>query len=508
MSSDVYALLDSEATVYLFKQCRVSVVIDDAPTLEGAVKALRQAAPPKTIKGVYILSFSQFEHCRNSVEAVQKAGYTIIELVETIRFCISSFIYNLPLKQTIGSVVFVVADSKGQTPIAQSKFTVFRKCEKGWQFVQTFQTPFDALADYPSVTEVVFPQNVSETDKTMLKLLFPSLKLHASVMDHSGWLTTFFQNRINNGNLNGYEVQQFCPFDVLIKYGTDCVTVPLEDTPPFTITKDIDVGDVHDVEIRASAPNVAKKSLIKTFKFKSVQFRTVSITINVDKTLLPRVSLKTIAARESDATLPSPAQNGTSDGPPKAIEVPRSHGDSVDKTESTTTLPTELSQLQLDPSPTTILTFTSDNRVLINAGKTYAGVKEVPAYVRLQSGMAPEVGQKAFDALKEHPDSVFYDITRLLATDFDSAHPDPSWRFNTSRGGDGKVLVRGGNNITTFPIVLFGLVVNSTLKYIKEHQKSEVTELGIRLPSGSVISDTDLKDVAQRIGVKLLLLDE
>uniref|UniRef100_A0A7E5A0Q4 DET1 homolog n=1 Tax=Panagrellus redivivus TaxID=6233 RepID=A0A7E5A0Q4_PANRE len=169
-------------------------------------------------------------------------------------------------------------------------------------------------------------------------------------------------------------------------------------------------------------------------------------------------------------------------------------------------LPRELSQLKLDPLPTTVLTFTSDNRVLIKADTTYTGNKDVFAYVRLQDGIAPMVGQQAFDALQTHPNSVFYDVTRLLAVDFDPAHPDPSWRFKTSSDTDGKVLIHGSDGITTFPIVLFGLVVKSTLLYIKEHVQSEINELGIRLPSSSAISATDLKGVSDKIGMKLVII--
>uniref|UniRef100_A0A7E4ZX88 Reverse transcriptase domain-containing protein n=1 Tax=Panagrellus redivivus TaxID=6233 RepID=A0A7E4ZX88_PANRE len=98
------------------------------------------------------------------------------------------------------------------------------------------------------------------------------------------------------------------------------------------------------------------------------------------------------------------------------------------------------------------------------------------------------------------------DVTRLLATDFDPERPDSSWGFTTSRDTDGIVLVHGGDGITTLPIVLFGSIVMGTVKYIKEHIKAEVSTLGIRLPTDSVISDIELLAISQRISIKLILL--
>uniref|UniRef100_A0A7E4W1L3 Tudor domain-containing protein n=1 Tax=Panagrellus redivivus TaxID=6233 RepID=A0A7E4W1L3_PANRE len=185
------------------------------------------------------------------------------------------------------------------------------------------------------------------------------------------------------------------------------------------------------------------------------------------------------------------------------------------KTETTepenlpTTLESGMSQLKLDLSPSVVLTFTSDNRVIIKADDTYTGDKEVLAYVRLQNGKPPQSGKLPFIALKKHPSSVFYDITRLLATDFDPDHPDPAWGFKTSRDANGKVIVcTRTDNITTFPIVLFGIVVRSVLLYIREHTKSDITSLGIKLPAGSTINNTELGEVAKRIGVELALLTE
>uniref|UniRef100_A0A7E4W479 RING-type E3 ubiquitin transferase n=1 Tax=Panagrellus redivivus TaxID=6233 RepID=A0A7E4W479_PANRE len=138
------------------------------------------------------------------------------------------------------------------------------------------------------------------------------------------------------------------------------------------------------------------------------------------------------------------------------------------------------SSLSITP-PSAVLTFTSDNRVLIEADKTYTGTKEILAYVRLQVGKPPQTGKVPFEALKKHPNSVFYDITRLFATDFDPDHPDPAWHFKTSRDADGKVIV-STPKATTYPLVLLGVVIQSTLLYIREHTKSEITSLGLKLP--------------------------
>uniref|UniRef100_A0A7E4ULP0 DNA helicase n=1 Tax=Panagrellus redivivus TaxID=6233 RepID=A0A7E4ULP0_PANRE len=284
--------------------------------------------------------------------------------------------------------------------------------------------------------------------------------------------------------------------DLMIQFGTKCKTVSLTEQTPFTINEEVDVGDTSEVTVHAVPHGkVGSPSAVKTLKFKKPAFRKVSITVNVDQRNATELTLRT-------ASTYKPA---------------------IQPTETSDSLNIALSQLKLDPPSTTDLTFTSDNRVLINAGKTYFGDKVIPAYVRLQNGMAPEVGQKAFDALKKHPGSVFYgwlifrtyfwfntvtflDITRLLAADFDPDHPDPSWRFKTTRDSDGKVLVHGDDDVVTLPIVLFGMIVKCTLIYIKEHQKSHVPILGIRLPAGCVISDADLKTISPLIGVELILL--
>uniref|UniRef100_A0A7E4V6C0 VWFA domain-containing protein n=1 Tax=Panagrellus redivivus TaxID=6233 RepID=A0A7E4V6C0_PANRE len=876
MTTDVVAFLDvSTAAVALFTPTQVLTVATAASTLEDAVSALLQKAPPSTVEYTLVLNYTRLQCLQRSVEALQKAGYTNIETIEVTSLSLSSNIWNLPLNCANGELVLVVAGFEVKLPWHKCVADVIQKCENGWRIIDA-----TALAKYPSARNYVVSKGATEADKTEIGQYFGDRKLHMSVRDFAEFRSTFIRNRINKGNLDGYEVLPYCHYDLLVKFGSECLTVALTgQVPPFTVTKEVDVGNAATVEIHADEHFPGDKLLVKTFKFKSAATRTVSITINVDKTLLPQVSLKTITTRESEiaTTVPPPIttssnpkpddrtpsmifnimnmglgflvanlnQNGSNVVPlptlnnviaymrnqtsnystavvnfnitdfdgatvpelktfrdncrkagfPDVRMIPyksttfslilsmlqiniqhgqsvavlypaeyniivrdgehlkvRDHGgfniskvnsynvdrviimnmnndytrtqlanlksklrsknvrvveeldtgddipfllnskaavsrytfnnfcdfdidikghklvstrfkeipfsvseevpvnrttslevhlrrsetksellksftfargtksvrivvqvesaiditvtmdvntsadkvvpkmtadtvpvadkdtvnvdnksefspvlpfssnsrllvkpdeanrsidratggtakrkksgaqrrkeadlkaskneptilsglptfreDKVDEAGSTTTLPEELSQLQLDPPPKTILTFTSDNRVLINADGTYTGTKEVLAYVRLQDGKAPEVGQKAFDALKEHPDSVYYDITRLLATDFNPHHPNPSWRFKTSRHADGKLVIRGGDGIVTFPIVLFGLVVRSTLLYIQEHVKSEVALLGIRLPTGSTINDADLKVLAQRIGVAIVI---
>uniref|UniRef100_A0A7E4WCQ9 ATP-dependent DNA helicase n=1 Tax=Panagrellus redivivus TaxID=6233 RepID=A0A7E4WCQ9_PANRE len=156
----------------------------------------------------------------------------------------------------------------------------------------------------------------------------------------------------------------------------------------------------------------------------------------------------------------------------------------------------------MDQTPSTILTFTSDNRVVIETDETYTGNSEIRAYVRLQSGQPPQTGKVPFTALKMHPVSAFYDITRLLATDFDPDHPDPAWSFKTSRDTDGKVIVYT-RNTTTYQLVLFGVVIRSTLLYIRKHTKSDITSLGIKLlidlDLDAVSTSSDIENMARAI---------
>uniref|UniRef100_A0A7E5A075 Uroporphyrinogen-III synthase n=1 Tax=Panagrellus redivivus TaxID=6233 RepID=A0A7E5A075_PANRE len=853
MPSDVYAFIKKEANVYLFTPSDVVTVIRRAPKLRDAINTLQQAAPPNTIKGVYIVSYTGFEACRRVVEAVQKAGYTVVETIESFGYYLSSVIHNLPLKKAVGTIVFVLDRTGSEAPISLSSVDVLQKCEKGWKLIEEDQTTLTATVKYSSVSDIVLFGGTRD-DKIFIQKFFPRLQLHVKEAVSPQFLETFVRNRINNGNLDGCKMLPYLSYDLLVEFGDKSDAISLTDTvPPFTITKEIDVGTVPTVEIHAHEIDQDETPVIKTFKFKSAASRTVLITVHVDKTLLLQVTLKTIATRESNATTVPPLMTGNVSLNPKpfhcipsiifsityffgtfliiklgrnqvfdeanlstvdeavafmkirtpksvtavvffqysedatiltlqsfraecrkaelsdvrlisfdsvsvshfleSLQIPIDNGQSVavlspkyfyiitrdgrklkvrtggpmnefevkrcnvksviiahasrrftkamldelekkfgsnlhivtdvqklgdfirefwwsfvdesvsntyalndycdfdieikghmvistrfkeiplsisaDVTVSDTslevnlvksektverlemftlkrgtkcvritvdikspcditvkmveldvsavylaprkpkelpklevksvadkmnnievpvltqsaakskksgaqrrkarlqaaqngtcdgpasgneavangeTLPNELSQLDLNPPPTTILTFTSDNRVLIKADATYTGDKEILAYVRLQSGKAPHVGKGALDALQKYPGSVFYAITRLLAVNFDPAHPDPLWRFKTSRDTDGKVLIHGDDGITTFPIVLFGLVVRSTLLYIKKHIQSEVTELGIRLPSGAVINDADLKGVSEKIGTKLVIV--
>uniref|UniRef100_A0A7E4V6Q5 Cadherin domain-containing protein n=1 Tax=Panagrellus redivivus TaxID=6233 RepID=A0A7E4V6Q5_PANRE len=327
---------------------------------------------------------------------------------------------------------------------------------------------------------------------------------------------------------------------------------------PFTVTTDVEASNTKlSILLVTSAPDVEMlkefvvprgvKDVRFTFHVESICDITVSMDVidkdrdgdfsktntlkrlNRSQNHLPLTSCENAEVKQVDASrsiekktgdVPKKRKNGTQrrkeailkaekektvSDPTKSSHCPQSRN-GIEVATSNSTLPKELSQLKLESPPKTVLTFTSDNRVLIEADETYTGDKEVLAYVRLQGGKPPQVGKEAFDALKKYPDSVYYDITRLMATDFDPNYPHPMWSFKTTRDADGKVVIRGSDNVETLPIVLFGLVVNSTLLYIKEHLKSDVTHVGIRLPTGSVVSANDLKQVSERIGVELVML--
>uniref|UniRef100_A0A7E4V6F1 VWFA domain-containing protein n=1 Tax=Panagrellus redivivus TaxID=6233 RepID=A0A7E4V6F1_PANRE len=265
-----------------------------------------------------------------------------------------------------------------------------------------------------------------------------------------------------------------------------------------------------DVRVKCVAAIEALRNLLRAYpeskkKFCSSQLSFAEITSVTWPPLKDSTGKKNRSQRRRLARLYA-AKNDTADEPSNPVDGLTLCDDEIDNVGSVATLPNEMSHLKLDSSPTIILAFTSDNRVLIEADESYTGDKQLLAYVRLQSGKPPIVGKDAFDALQTHPDSVFYDIIRLLAEDFDPDYPHPLWSFKTTRGADGKLLVHGGNNVVTLPIVLFGLVVNSTLLYIKEHMTIGIPFVGIRLPCGSSISDEDLKGVSEKIGTKLIIV--
>uniref|UniRef100_A0A7E4V6H6 ATP-dependent DNA helicase n=1 Tax=Panagrellus redivivus TaxID=6233 RepID=A0A7E4V6H6_PANRE len=547
-----YAYLNAETKVTLITPSGEKDVIRNAPTLEVAVKALIRAAPPNTVKGVFIVNDPGFVQWRRSVDAVQKAGYTNVKVIETFGLSITTVIYKVPLQQTIGTIIFVFYGS-GVGDLSKPPMdvvTILQKRERGWQLLK-LKNMYLAVDKFPSAKEIVVFKETA-TERANLQRLLPGFKFHfVKSLPPSFTTTTFIRNRINGDDFCGNEVLPYCWYDLEVQFGGSSDIIPLtQNVPPFSKTQEVCVGDATTIEIHAFDRGYYEKTFVKSFKFETAELRVVSVTVHVDETLVPQVTLKSLTIGDARNVLPDtsalnlesaaslmqafkkvtdgevslPTSNDTAGGKKSrsqrrrqarrnalqngTADVSTSRDNDVDTGGSMTTLPEELSQLQLDPPPTTILTFTSDNRVLIKADETYTGVTQLLAYVRLQAGTAPIIGQQAFDALKTHPESVFYAITRLMATDFDPAYSDPSWRFKTTRDADGKLVIHGGGDIVTLPIVLFGLVVNSTLLYIKEHQKSEVTELGIRLPLGSVISDSDLKAVSKKIGVKLIVVGD
>uniref|UniRef100_A0A7E5A223 VWFA domain-containing protein n=1 Tax=Panagrellus redivivus TaxID=6233 RepID=A0A7E5A223_PANRE len=155
-----------------------------------------------------------------------------------------------------------------------------------------------------------------------------------------------------------------------------------------------------------------------------------------------------------------------------------------------------------EPVPATVFEFTTGNRVLVRSDAVDG--LEYPAYVSFVDGVI--VGEGAVSHQKHHPDDVVYDIHRMLSTDFDPDHPDPSWAFNTSRGGDGEVTVHMGQSCST-AIVCFGLIVSAVKKSVESAVGQGIAEIGIKLPPGSVVSEDAKTSIGATIAVKLLVFN-
>uniref|UniRef100_A0A7E5A0P9 Lactamase_B domain-containing protein n=1 Tax=Panagrellus redivivus TaxID=6233 RepID=A0A7E5A0P9_PANRE len=769
-------------------------IISKDETPEAAIAILSKAAPPTSVHTVFFMPLPGLQTCQNYIQTLKKAGYNSIESIELSSLYLSARILNLPLSNcAIGEPVIVFIDGEDDQ-ILKSAVGVIKKCQDGWQVCSDHLTAPFAVAQHPSVRNVVISKGLSAATIDAIKKLCPGREFHFSQGMPNDFRLNFIANRLKPGLLKGYEVLPYCSADLFLKFGNKYDEIKLTDrVPPFIATKVIDVGDASEIIVKVQDPNESKSTL-KTFSFKTKALRTVSMTVKVDKSLLPEVTMKTVATHKPPdhntpviylvkcigatyfleailsnrvseegffKTLPElmahmvtkfaisttaavyfiytidsiqsdlqdfhnacqesgypnvkfipnesmnisflldrakmSIQDGqlvavvctfdycvfgrdgkrlrifekgqTCDFDPKKskvdiviienstksftktdldyfrdrfsqcnvhivsgmeqlkapmpkyywslvngtdfggnlfnnfgdfdfiIEGKETHkrletcfctmpytvaeefevdftrlrvyiargknwdlfevyhappgtlvrfifvvesafdvtvkmehvkspnglvkpgidaaesidDDEVPKPSSSPSANSDAKMAEsvkktLDPPSETVLTFTNDNRVLIQTGQTYVGDKEILAYVRLRRGMAPEVGKCAFDALKWNPDSVFYDITRLLAIDFNPDQPDPEWRFQTSRDTDGNTVISTKGGITTFPIVLFGLVVRSTQLYIQKHSKFFVTSLGLRLPEGSVISDSDLRSVADKIGVELVLV--
>uniref|UniRef100_A0A7E4V6A6 Piwi domain-containing protein n=1 Tax=Panagrellus redivivus TaxID=6233 RepID=A0A7E4V6A6_PANRE len=317
MSSDFTVIFDRASDVFLFgpPQRLPLTIVADAPTPEDAVNSLRKTIPPSTARYVFVLIYD-FQKFQRSVEALQKAGYTNIESIDIVSLSLSSNIWNLPLNCAVGEHVFVITGLEEPLPLDACKIMVIRKCEAGWQAVKPVDIPL-ALIEYPWVCDIVYFKDAPEADKAKIKQLFSGRKLHPSVMVHPGFKETFVRSRISKSGLDGFEVLPFCRYNILIRFGDKLQFIVLKDqVPPLTITKEFDVGDVPIVEIRGEEYTVDSISthLIKTFKFKTSAFRTVSITIYVDKTLLPQVTLKTVTMRDT-VPLQTPVIYGVADLP-------------------------------------------------------------------------------------------------------------------------------------------------------------------------------------------------
>uniref|UniRef100_A0A7E4VR26 Death domain-containing protein n=1 Tax=Panagrellus redivivus TaxID=6233 RepID=A0A7E4VR26_PANRE len=340
MPSDQIPVLENGDEVYLVSPTRQQTVISDAPTLGHAIKALQRAAPPSSTKCVYVVVYyTKFDLRRRCVEALQKAGYSNIESVDTLSIGLSSSIYNLPLKCAIGDPVFII------TSLNLNAFTglqcpvhVIRKCEKGWQVLEANKDPIEALEQYPSVKNVVLYKGAPRDAKVAIQKLFPGQKMVFSVILHDNFKAKFIRTRVGNDNLNGYEVLPYYWADLSVEYGGTQDTMKLSDrVPPFTVEREIDVGDAREVKVSAILnTDTEPRPTVKTFKFKGEAFRTVLVTVNVDKTLLPQVILKTVTTRESPQpsttdSLPKPEQENTNETNASSADLSGADGQAATK---------------------------------------------------------------------------------------------------------------------------------------------------------------------------------
>uniref|UniRef100_A0A7E4V6K1 AMP-binding domain-containing protein n=1 Tax=Panagrellus redivivus TaxID=6233 RepID=A0A7E4V6K1_PANRE len=479
MSTDIFVVLDNGQKASIVTPTKIINVVSRARKPEDAVTKLLDLVPPNAVKCAFVNASTGFLVRKKSIRAFQKAGYNKVKVIEIFSYGLSAAIYNQPLDCAIGEPVIIIVGLEQFLPVTECVAVVLEKCEKGWQIAHKGLLAINAILEYPSVRHVIAYKGTPDYAKSDVMKLLPECTVHIVDRLPPNWKYTYFSNKAIKGNLNGYEVAAFCPDDLIIQYGETCELVKLSEmVPPFTITKTIDIGSVYTVNIRDTSKDQRIITKIDTFKHNAR--RTVTIIITVDMALVPQVQLKTLKMR---------------------FEI-------IPHTKVNTKF-TVKAKRKLTSPPTTILTFTSDNRILIESDETYTGNAEVPAYVRLLPGKAPQTLKQAYNYLPKAPkSSVCYDIPRLLARDFNPDQPDPSWAFKTSRDTDGKVIVHAGFNLTALPIVLFGLLVQSTFQYIQKQQTSPIAVLGIKLPADTVVSVAEMRDIAQRIGVNLVLLDD
>uniref|UniRef100_A0A7E4UMI5 Piwi domain-containing protein n=1 Tax=Panagrellus redivivus TaxID=6233 RepID=A0A7E4UMI5_PANRE len=265
------------------------------PTPEIAAKILKQAAPPEKVKIAFVLFDTEpFDARRRCVEALQNEGYTNIESIDPRSVQLSSCIFSLPLNCAIGEPVFVNYVPNYVTPFNTYPLYVIQKCENGWKFIDTDQHPDTALSQYPSARNVVIYKDVSKAIKEEVSKLFPRLKLHFCDLPQLAAYEKYLLNRVNNGNFDGYEVLPFCKVLLTVEFTNKRQNLTLTDrVPPFTIEKEIDIADAPIVTIYGCCDTDDGLTVIKTFKLKTKAFRKALITVNVDKTLIPDVSMKT-----------------------------------------------------------------------------------------------------------------------------------------------------------------------------------------------------------------------
>uniref|UniRef100_A0A7E4V6D1 Non-specific protein-tyrosine kinase n=1 Tax=Panagrellus redivivus TaxID=6233 RepID=A0A7E4V6D1_PANRE len=498
-------------------------VLDEAAfSTVNDVIAFMQKQIPNSSMATVVLQYPRnatVAQLRTFREKCRTVGFLDVRLVSCVSLSLSLLLMSLQTPIDNGTLVAVLN--------AKMYYIVTRdgrsfKIQKGGPLDQ-----FDV--EHCDVSKVVVSNAFGRFDKATLEAVQQKFRSNLLVVTDISKLDSlrlpFLWSCVDETAEYTYAFNDFCDYDIDIK-GHKLFSTRFKEFP-IAVTTDVAVSKTAWLVVNLIKSETAVEHLKRYALNLSTRLVRIGILANssCDITLTVKVfsnaearatfvsSGRMVAAEKSAAVKVEPvvATKKTASDRKKVAQlnadVHTQREDEIDNAGSVSTLAKGLSKLQTDPPPATILKFTSDNRVLIEADESYTGEKQLLAYVRLQGGKAPIVGKDAFDALRTSPDSVFYDIIRLLADDFDPDYPHPSWRFKATRGTDGKLLIHGGNNIFTLPIVLFGLVVNSTLLYIRGHLAAVIHTVGIRLPWGSSINENDLKCVSEKIGVKLVILE-
>uniref|UniRef100_A0A7E4ULN9 DNA helicase n=1 Tax=Panagrellus redivivus TaxID=6233 RepID=A0A7E4ULN9_PANRE len=285
-----------KSDLFLLMPTQLTPIMHGCPSPEAAASFLRQVAPPANVEIAFVLFGDEtFELRQRSVKALQNEGYTNIESIDPRSVELSASIYGLPLNCAIGEPVFISTTVNFINPFVYYLMFVIQKCENGWQILDTLQHPATALSRYPSARNIVIYKNSPKSVKAEVRKLFPGLKLHfSSEMSYAAGVR-FMTNRVYKENLNGYEVLPFCDSKLTVHFANKLDIILFHDrVPPFTVDKEIDIGDAPEILIYGDLVYQDTSSPpVKRFDFENKAFRKVLITVNVDKTLIPSITLKT-----------------------------------------------------------------------------------------------------------------------------------------------------------------------------------------------------------------------